>query len=185
MAVQNIELIHACGHSKMRAKPRTEGIHALVLSSAARTLCSRCIDEHETRRTRMIADSISRAREAARLTKLKGSPKQITWAESIRERWLFKVEPNIPTSSIKPSLDKANGCSPGQPDRARNVQQAITNVLAARLALIEAMLERNDAQWWINFREDIARWINREMEKAIVFEFSEISNSTCDDARTT
>jgi hypothetical protein len=77
MAVQNIELIHACGHSKMRAKPRTEGMHALVLSSAARTLCSRCIDEHETRRTRMIADSISRAREAARLTKLKGSPKQL------------------------------------------------------------------------------------------------------------
>lgn len=184
-SVENLELRHACGHTKMRVKPQSEILHALYINRAAQTLCSLCLDEHEKRRSRMIADSISRDRKAARLTKLKGSPKQITWAEGIRERWLFKIEHDIPTSCIKPSLDKADRCSSGQPDGAHSVQQAITNVLAARLSLIEAMFERNDARWWIDFREDIARWINREMEKAVVFEFSEISNNTRDDARVT
>ena len=86
VSVGNLELGHACGHSKMRAKPRSDALRALVLNRATQTLCSRCTDEHETRRKRMIAESIPRIREAARLTKLEGAPKQITWAESIRER---------------------------------------------------------------------------------------------------
>ena len=54
------------------------------------------------------------------------------------------------------------------------MQQAITNVLAARLTAIDEVVARDKAAWWIDFREDLDRRINKKTDDAISAEFSSL-----------
>jgi hypothetical protein len=171
---ETLEVKYACGHSEVRARSQSNAVNEIVIKRAARMLCNDCLAEHQAERKRMIADSVQRNNVAAGSIRMTGSKKQIEWAERIRERWLDVVTRDIPPLSIKPSVDKADFGMSKPAKGAVAVQQAITNVLAARLAAIDEVVARDKAAWWIDFREDLDRRINKKTDDAISAEFSSL-----------
>ncbi|WP_027576743.1 hypothetical protein [Bradyrhizobium sp. WSM1743] len=119
----------------------------------------------------MISNSVQRTKEAAAATKLTGTRKQIEWAERIREKWLFIVKREIPTHLLS-NLEKARigAVSP------EAIEQAITTVLAARLAAIDGVVAHCKAAWWIDFRSYLEAMVNQPTDAAIKSECSVLLN---------
>lgn len=98
----------------------------------------------------MIAKSILSGKEALQV-ELTGTRKQIDWAVDIREGWQSSIRRDLP-SDIHQRIEKARYTVSGQA-QIMALEQALTNVLATRLAAIADVLAHTKAAWWIEGRD--------------------------------
>lgn len=159
----DLEVRFACGHVEERRRRSPAG-DDLALRSASRKLCVMCASAHGAERERMIVESILSGKEGLQV-ELAGSRKQINWAVEIRERWQSTIRRELP-SDIQKRIEKARGLVSGQAVLA--LEQASTNVLAARLAAIADVLAHTKAAYWIEGRDGVFDYkIARATEDAL------------------
>lgn len=149
---ETCEATYACGHTKLRSKSRSNSMHLVFIKAAAERLCDACVKKHEDARISMLEAAEERSKTIVAETKLRGSPKQIEWAESIRAGWrasFFRFScRDVPLmkTTRESIMKKVVNASP------EALEEAITNVLAERLAGLEESLTESRSRFWIDDR---------------------------------
>jgi len=128
--VAKYDVTHSCGHT---ARYNLIGPHRTRewrIQCLQKDPCPDCFEAERQRRNREAAE----ANRAAELPALRGSEKQIIWAESIRARLIAETEESVQTlGDADPSL-------------------------------IERLCTQDMASWWIDRRELSVRQLLREMQ---------------------
>ena len=140
-------ITYSCGHAGTTNIAGPQKYRAAKLARQAEGLCPDCYAEQRaTERARAAQEAATKNAEAG-LPPLTGTPKQIAWAEQIRQR----LQPEI--AQLQQDLDAVRDSAPA--DKVQSLDRAITRII-----------HETQASWWIDHRHASARQIATDEMKA-------------------